>query len=101
MSRLRRLVLTTSALLVAALPANATYTNALPWDSGLASFLTQFQGGTAIIVALIAGIVSIVLWVTGEGRSAVKGAARVAAGIAVISTFATVLSSLGITAASL
>lgn len=102
MLRLRHLVLTTIfAFLTLAVPASATYTNGLPWDSGLADFLTKFQGGTAVIVALLAGIVSIVLWITGEGRSAVKGMARVAAGIALVSTLATVLGSLGITAASL
>ena len=103
MSRQRLLVLTTTTLafVLTALPASATYTNGLPWDSGLADFLTKFQGGTAIIVALLAGIVSIVLWITGEGRTAVKGMARVAAGIALVSTLATVLGSLGITAATL
>ena len=102
MPRLRTLVLTTAALSIfASFPAGATYTTALPWDSGLAAFLHQFQGGTAIIVALFAGIVGIVLWITGEGRTAVKTMARVAAGIALISTLATVLGSLGITAASL
>jgi type IV secretory pathway VirB2 component (pilin) len=101
MPRLRLVLTTTFLFLAASFPASATYTNGLPWDSGLADFLTKFQGGTAVIVALLAGIVSIVLWITGEGRAAVKGMARVAAGIALVSTLATVLSSLGITAASL
>lgn len=101
MSHLRFLVLTTLAFVLTALPASATYTNGLPWDDGLASFLTKFQGGTAIIVALLAFIVAVVLWITGEGRTAVKGMARVAAGISLISTLATVFGSLGITAATL